>query len=357
MPANATSGTLQRTAGHSGGGDASLSLETYMADAHTRVFTCNGRKLVSKLGRDTFPGQRIHKLPPKVIEFASRQPLTSALLPCRIGYFPNARGQWVSRPNGDWAFTLLYCLDGRGHLQLANTRHVIRRGMFTVLRPFEFHAYEADAAHPWSYYWIHFNGTLAQQYFDLLTGGGGRQFVSTVPDMSFVQSFERILAILNDGTAYKILVQASATLHQLLGDLYGMICHDGSPPETREARVGRTIEVMRNNLSMHVSIQELAAVANMSHAYYAQHFRRVTGENPRSYINKLKIEKACEYLRSTHAKVENIAHAVGYEDPFYFCRLFKRLTGHTPSGYREANRSAPVGAGAAGRVPHDEATR
>jgi len=84
-----------------------MSLQMYMPDENTRVFNFNGRKLVSILGRDSFPGERFLKLETKAIEYASRQPLTSALLPCRLGYYPNARGQKVSRPDGDWAFTLL----------------------------------------------------------------------------------------------------------------------------------------------------------------------------------------------------------------------------------------------------------
>ena len=325
-----------------------FSLEAYMADEHTRVFNYNGRKLASILGRETFPGERIFKLPPKVIEFASRQPLTSALLPCRMGYSPKAQGQKVSRPNGDWAFTLLFCLDGAGSLQLSHARHRLTRGTFALLRPFEFHAYEAEAERPWSYYWIHFNGTMAQQYYEVLTGGGKHTCITVEPDMGFLQAFEKILALFNKGHAHKLLVQASSALHQLLGDLYGLVCHRESPQETTAARVERTLEVMRNNLGMHVSIQELAAIANMSHAYYALQFRRHTGESPRSYINRLKVGKACEYLRDTNTKVESIAHLVGYDDPFYFCRLFKRLIGKTPTGYRrEAGRDVGAVAPAA----------
>ena len=322
--------------------DAAFSLEAYMPDERTRVFSYNGRKLISILGRDTFPGERICKLPTKVVEFASRQPLTSALLPCRIGYFPNARGQKVSRQNGDWAFTLLYCLDGVGELHLSGSTHRITRGMFALLRPFEFHAYEADDRQPWSYYWIHFNGTLAQQYYEVLTGGGKHVCLALEPDMKFIQAFEKILNIYHEGYAHKMLVQAAAAMHQLLGDLYGLVCSQGGAQETTEARVERTIEVMRHNLGMHVSIHELAAIANMSHAYYALQFRRHTGESPRSYFNKLKIDKACEYLLQTTAKVESVAHLVGYEDPFYFCRLFKRLTGQTPTGYRQKARPATI---------------
>ena len=127
-----------------------FSLEGYMADDKTRVFSFNGRKLVSVLGREDFPGERIFKLPTKVVESANRQALTAALLPCRLGYFPRAKGQKVSRANGDWAFTLLYCLDGAGTLDLSQGTHRITRGTIALLRPFEFHAYAADPGDPWS---------------------------------------------------------------------------------------------------------------------------------------------------------------------------------------------------------------
>jgi AraC-like DNA-binding protein len=319
-----------------------FSLDAHMEGEKTRVFTYNGKRLVSLLGRETFPGERTFKLPPKVIEFACRQPLTSALLPCRIGYFPYAAGQKVSRPNGDWAYTLLFCLDGVGVLDLADSQHKLERGSFVLLRPFEFHAYEADEHRPWSYYWIHFNGTTAQQYYEALTGGGRKVVVAVEPDIGFVETFEKILRIYDNGHAYRMLVQASTSLHQLLGDLFGRVAHGHSDQVHAKVRIERTIEVMANNLGMHVSIHELAATAHMSQAYYAQQFRRYIGDNPRSYFNRLKISKACEYLRQTNAKVESVARLVGYEDAFYFSRLFHRLVGCTPTDFRRnPDRTAP----------------
>jgi AraC-like DNA-binding protein len=50
--------------------------------------------------------------------------------------------------------------------------------------------------------------------------------------------------------------------------------------------------------------------------------------------------------------VENIARLVGYEDPFYFCRLFKRITQQTPTVYRRSIRRASAAAG--GRDPRAE---
>lgn len=330
---------------------AAFSLEGHMEGPKTRVFTVNGRKLVSLLGRENFPGERIFKLPTKVVEAASRQPLTAALLPCRLGYFPRAHGQKVSRPNGDWAFTLLYCLDGAGTLDTSHGKHPIPRGTVALLRPFEFHAYEADPRDAWSYYWIHFNGTVAQQYYDVLTGGGTHACIAVESNLRFVENFEKVLGIFQEGQAYKNLVQASAAMHQLLGDLFGQICQRSAPQESASARIERTLAMMRKNLSTHVSIHELAASAGMSHAYFTMQFRKHTGQSPRSFFNRQRIAKACEYLAATDTKVDNVARLVGYEDPFYFCRLFKRITQQTPTIYRRSVRKASaVGAGEDPRV-------
>lgn len=323
-----------------------------MADPKTRVFNFNGRPLVSVLGREDFPGERIFKLPTKLVESSSRQPLTSALLPCRLGYFPRAKGQKVSRSNGDWEFTLLYCLDGVGVLDLSQAKYRITRGTFALLRPFEFHAYAADADHPWSYYWIHFHGTVAQQYYDLLTGGGKDVCVPVESDLRFVENFEKILGIFEEGQAYKNLVQASAAMHQLLGDLFGQICKRTAPQESAEARIERTIAMMRKNFGTHVTIHELAASVGMSHAHFTLQFRKYTGLSPRSFFNRKRIAKACEYLATTDAKVENIARLVGYDDPFYFCRLFKQITQKTPTLYR---RSFLPPSNAAGRAEPPDA--
>ncbi len=324
---------------------AAFSLEGHMEDPSTRVFTVNGRRLVSLLGRENFPGERIFKLPPKVVESASRLPLTAALMPCRLGYFPRAQGQRVSRPNGDWAFTLLYCLDGAGTLDTSQGKHRIARGTVVLLRPFEFHAYEADPGNPWSYYWIHFNGTVAQQYYEVLTGAGRHLCIAVESNLRFVENFEKILGIFQDGQAYKNLVQASSAMHQLLGDLFGQICQRSAPHEPAAARIERTLAMMRKNLGAHVSIHELAASAGMSHAYFTLQFRKHTGQSPRSYFNRQRIAKACEYLAATDTKVDNVARLVGFEDPFYFCRLFKRIMQQTPTAYR---RSCRRGAGLAG---------
>lgn len=53
-----------------------------------------------------------------------------------------------------------------------------------------------------------------------------------------------------------------------------------------------------------------------------------------AYLNRLRIDKACEYLRTANIKIHEISGLVGYRDSQYFYRVFKKYTGCTPIEYR-----------------------
>jgi len=68
---------------------------------------------------------------------------------------------------------------------------------------------------------------------------------------------------------------------------------------------------------------------------FARRFLTATGYQPMSYVHAIRIEQAKMLLETDAAKVDDIGHMVGYEDPTYFRRLFKRKTGMTPASYRK----------------------
>ncbi|HVS95503.1 MAG TPA: helix-turn-helix transcriptional regulator, partial [Puia sp.] len=55
---------------------------------------------------------------------------------------------------------------------------------------------------------------------------------------------------------------------------------------------------------------------------------------PIEYFNHLKIQKACQYLLHTELRIKEIACKLGFEDPFYFSRMFHKLMGMSPNQYR-----------------------
>ncbi|NDV90477.1 helix-turn-helix domain-containing protein [Alteromonas sp. 345S023] len=90
-----------------------------------------------------------------------------------------------------------------------------------------------------------------------------------------------------------------------------------------------------------ITIGEMAARINMTERTFKRRFKEATGETPLSYIQQLRIEQGKEYLKHSDKSAEEIAWAVGYQDPGHFNRLFKRTFGVNVSRWRESYKHTP----------------
>ena len=80
---------------------------------------------------------------------------------------------------------------------------------------------------------------------------------------------------------------------------------------------------------------------NISPYYFSKLFKEEAGENFIDYLTGLRIARARELLADPARTVKDISRMVGYADPNYFSRIFKKQTGMTPREYREAGAAAP----------------
>ncbi|OPH60287.1 hypothetical protein BC351_17465 [Paenibacillus ferrarius] len=85
-----------------------------------------------------------------------------------------------------------------------------------------------------------------------------------------------------------------------------------------------------------LSLVDVATRFHMDPSYLSKLFKAVTNENFIEYLTRLRMEKACELLRASDRKVNDISELVGYENQRYFSHVFKKFTGQTPSEYRES---------------------
>lgn len=94
------------------------------------------------------------------------------------------------------------------------------------------------------------------------------------------------------------------------------------------------IRYIHSNYTKHLSVEELATKCAMSETTYRKGFKQLTGQSPLSYINQMKIEKACEMLKSSDMKLCEISDYLSFYSPQYFCRIFKEHKGMTAKQYR-----------------------
>ena len=98
--------------------------------------------------------------------------------------------------------------------------------------------------------------------------------------------------------------------------------------------VARAQYWLQQRYSEPVRLDELAASLAVSARTLLRRFRQSTGLAPQAYLQRLRMESARRMLDRTTLPVEQIGRQVGYDDPAFFARLFKRENGMTPSGWR-----------------------
>jgi two-component system response regulator YesN len=83
-----------------------------------------------------------------------------------------------------------------------------------------------------------------------------------------------------------------------------------------------------------VQISELAALSGVSDTYFRRLFLETYGERPLDYLNRLRIGYARELLISGYYSTTEVALRSGFSDPKYFSTVFKRITGETPTEFK-----------------------
>ncbi|MDF2803664.1 MAG: transcriptional regulator, AraC family [Anaerocolumna sp.] len=101
--------------------------------------------------------------------------------------------------------------------------------------------------------------------------------------------------------------------------------------------IEQSIVYLKNNYAGSTKLNDIASHAFLSPTYFCRIFKEYTGTTVSEYIQRLRIDEACNLLTNTDNKIILIAQMVGYKDLKHFNEIFKKITGMTPSGYKRLN--------------------
>lgn len=104
--------------------------------------------------------------------------------------------------------------------------------------------------------------------------------------------------------------------------------------EVEEPKVLEMKDYIARHYNEELDLKELSRIFGFNYHYLSSYFNQHTKEGFSEYLNKIRIEKACEMLRDSQCTIAEISRQAGYSDQSYFCRVFKKITGDTPSTYR-----------------------
>jgi AraC-like DNA-binding protein len=99
-------------------------------------------------------------------------------------------------------------------------------------------------------------------------------------------------------------------------------------------KVMQVREYIKQHFNRHLDIATLAIQVNLSHSHLFSIFKEQTGYSPIAYLARVRIDRASALLTTTTLRLKEIAMRVGYNDPQYFSRVFKLITGRSPREFR-----------------------
>lgn len=148
-----------------------------------------------------------------------------------------------------------------------------------------------------------------------------------------VHMFTKCEGLMTGEELYSSINAGSAAV-QTLAVLGEMTFRRYTPDEHRPVALIKMLEYIRTNYTKPITLAALAENCGISKQYAMRLFKKHYNTTVTQYINRFKLDKAKRMLKYTTLNIDEISFSLGYSATYYFCRLFKRYFGCTPTEYR-----------------------
>jgi len=279
------------------------------------------------------PESKRFVIPRKTARELAENPLSRQLYPLGIGYYQQASGHKMSRQKHD-DHLLIYCIDGQGSLSIADKTMRINPGDLMILPQGLPHSYEARKQNPWSIYWMHFDGDLSRDFIAQILPDSQTPVISLGVQSRLVADFSALLESRQHSPNPMAFIHASNQLRQILTHI-ALLKPLVQQQRSDSLDLDRVHTLMQARLAEQLDLDTLAEAVNLSKYHFVKRYKALTGTTPINHFIHLRIEHACHLLDVTAKSIKEISYDVGYDDAYYFSRLFKKVMGLSPRDYRQ----------------------
>jgi AraC family transcriptional regulator, arabinose operon regulatory protein len=254
----------------------------------------------------------------------------------RAGHLRSASDYRVERdhlPGHD----LLLCLAGSGFVLSGNRRFKVEPNEMAWISGHHPHAHWANSANPWELLWLRIDGRALEETCNILSVPRLPVF-SGIPIVPLRKEFLRILKLMRLRP-----LALDAMLNAAIAEILALLCENrqaepldsfGVFPEDSTTDVREALTKMALYPDRPWRVATLAHLCRLSEPHFFRKFKQATGSTPIDWLRRERINHARRRLVESDDPIKQISEQVGYNDPFFFSRDFKRYTGVSPKNYR-----------------------
>lgn len=251
---------------------------------------------------------------------------------CGIGVNEGVSKNFFVRPHGTNDYQIILVMRGTFTINHLDEYLTLESNEMIIIPPNVKNEYRYN---PGSYtMFIHFSGYEAQRLIRCYNFNYFTKYKLS-DSKSITQYAEKIIAemqakkigFINSCTSY--LIQIITQIRREID------AENAKSSNTLTIKLNRIAEDMQLNYAEKKKISAYAELCNMSLYGFIHTFTEKFGISPYQYLLNIRISKASFLLSQTDISISEISHSVGYEDQFYFSRLFKKHTGKSPTQFRK----------------------
>ena len=232
-----------------------------------------------------------------------------------------------------------YTLSGRGALDFGGRTIPLEPGKGFLLLVPESHRYYLPEDSPgWEFLFASFNGSESVRIAGECRRHTGPVF-PFAPDSPVVRAAREILEMCRENRLQGPYA-ASAAAYGFLMRL--LEASEKNRTSCDDDLVGLVHDYCLRHISRPVSVEDVSGFAGLSRWHFSRRFKKACGRSPHDFITDLKMRVAVRRLQSSRDSVKEISAFCGFEDPAYFCKVFKHIHGATPAEFRSGAAAAAL---------------
>ncbi len=240
----------------------------------------------------------------------------------------------TQRENGREDYQLLYLSKGEYRFIFDGKEERVFPGMMVIYKPGEMQEYYMAGEGDIEIFWTHFTGYDCENYLKEL--GFDKSGVYTVgSNEKFLILYKWIIKELQLKRENYINI-ATGYFKQLLC-LMSRNYHSDAEKNSETHFAEAAMLFFYRNFNQNISIDEYALSQNITPCWLRRCFKKHTGVSPQQFINDIRLSYARELLLTTNLKMSEISERCGYENPFYFSRIFTKNIGCSPIQFKKNN--------------------